>query len=251
MPSAYYTFVVMDIEGWSARQAVTQQLIVAALRRLVRDLLVADLGLSTDEIRMTGRGDGFIIALPGRLPKEAITEAITLIFPQRLESYNLMAPPAESFRVRVAVHAGDAIVDDDGQWSGIAITATCRLVDADVLRRALRASPGSMVVVAVSESWHESVMAEGFHPEYGWRRVRIDVKDFSSSAWISVPGLSSPLGLTRDDLSEGPSHGPRERDSQGQARSNGRAIINFYGSARTGDVVAGDKNINLNTHSYE
>lgn len=195
--SRYYSWAVIDIEDWSSRSASRGSRIQKAMRGIEAKALQR-LGIEWKDVGRQPRGDGAVLALPGDIPKERIaTEFVEAISDAVLE-HDADCAPEESIRLRISLNAGDAL-DGDGEWAGQSLIIACRLVDTPVIRRVLKASAGYPLALIVSAQWYDAVIREGYAPGDGYREVWVTVKNYSSSAWVAVPGRRQPLGLLPED----------------------------------------------------
>jgi hypothetical protein len=216
----YRCLFATDIEGWSARPGIDQACMQRATSAIVQRALGRH-GLSDPSIHAQTRGDGVLLSLPGSTPKPRLTEMVARTLAQELDDHNLEAPRAHRMRWRVALHAGDVALADDGGLSGAAVVDLCRLVDSDVARRVLHGTAGSPLVAVLSDAWYRSVVGEGYASASGYSHVRVSSKDGVRPAWIRVPGQPSPPGLTAGDLWDGEPDGGGRSGPQGRAPDGG------------------------------
>ena len=138
------TILALDVEGSTRGTNATRRKIRERMYRILADALRGNPVL-------LDRGDG-VIALFREVPK---TLLLTTVVPRIAE---LLA--REQFRLRVAMHAGEVGKDDRGYF-GEAIDLTCRLLDAQSTKRALRTSAAALVLV-VSDEIYRSVVCQGY-----------------------------------------------------------------------------------------
>jgi hypothetical protein len=97
-------------------------------------------------------------------PKALVLNRVIPEFSRLLGAYNASLPPASSqqrqVRVRVVLHAGEVHYDSDGCY-GEALDIACRLLDAPVVKKALKAAPGPLILV-VSGDIYSSVVRHGY-----------------------------------------------------------------------------------------
>jgi hypothetical protein len=246
MNSRYVVLVVCDVEDWSSRPAVAQQHIQVALSALMDRALVR-IGINRSETSRALRGDGMIIVLPGSTDKSLVTTKLVDALREGLIEYTTRAGDDEQIRLRLVLHAGDAVIGD-GELAGAAVVQACRVVDSDVTRRVLSASQGAPLVLAVTGSWHQSTIAEGFVSAKGFEKVTAQAKGFTEAVWIRVPGRTSVPGLTATDrpgTERMPTEASRpDRASHGISISGG--VVNgpvFNNPQFGGDYINGDKNV--------
>ena len=249
--SRYYAWVVFDVEDWSSRPAVNGAHIQHALSQIVsRSLTSVD--IDPTRVAWQRRGDGALLALPGDIAKEVITTEFVEALREAVSEYDANCAPEDSIRLRLALHAGEAL-EGEGEWAGRPVNTVCRLVDSSVLKRVLAASTGSPLAVIVSSDWYDAVVREGYVSADGYREVWVEVKTFADAAWVKVPGRSSPPGLRPEDdparRRAGANPAVPSSSGHGADGSRGHGDVTVYGNAITGgtiqgDVVFGDK------HSY-
>lgn len=237
--SRYYAWVVMDIENWGGRPGFAQSRMQDSLRAIIGRAMSAS-SIAELPVRRTSRGDGVILAMPTDVAKETIAGSFLKSLNRELRLYDDECPPDEVMRLRVALHAGDAL-DRGDEWAGNSVVVACRLVDSEILRRVLKAASSAVLAIIVSDVWYESVLHERWADPAGYDQVAPRVKDYHGAAWIKVPGLSHPPGLLPSDAP--PRRQERhERDSPAPRsdRVPGASSITVYGSVH-GDTFTGDK----------
>ncbi len=252
--SRYYSLAVMDMEAWSAQPAAVQ----AQMQRAFDAIVTAALRhceIDSAEVGRTSRGDGAILSFPGDVPKERLTEQFVEALRHAIEESNVISPSAATIRLRLALHAGDAI-DGGGQWAGRPVVLACRLVDSDLLRRVLAAARGQALAVILSNDWYEAVVREGHASSAGYEPVLVVEKDLAHEGWVRVPGRTRPPGLlptdavpTRQPQPE-PARTPSARD--GAFARNGKVVkkqkIDARGATFGGSLIAGDSKVVNNNY---
>ena len=108
----------------------------------------------------------------------------------------LAETPAEEMRLRVSLHGGEVNDDEFGVF-GTDLNTACRMVDAQPLRDVLTAATRSMVAVIVSDTWYRGVIGHGHEgiEASSYAPLLLAVKELRETAWLHVPGLSSPPDL--------------------------------------------------------
>jgi hypothetical protein len=179
----YRVIVGFDIEG-STRPGRTNP-----IREEVRHTLygvveksLADIGMAPDACESLDRGDGFLILIRPIDPNPSVRlladffDSITT----RLDEHNADHSDEErarrEVRVRAVHHAGDVIEDENGAC-GEALDTACRLLDSPRLKRCLRESATSLVLVVSGDIYSAVVRHEypGISRERFelWFRVRV------------------------------------------------------------------------------
>ncbi|MEU4523169.1 hypothetical protein AB0F52_31230 [Amycolatopsis sp. NPDC024027] len=181
--------MAVDIEGSTTHTNPARARLRTALFELLDEALLA--GGVTKKFRdeYVDRGDGALCLVrpvdqaPKTVLLTSVVPALAALLAKRAENH-----PELAFRLRVAVHAGDAHYDKRGPY-GEDVDITCRLVDAPEVRRRLRETTDPLVLV-ISQEIHHSVVRHGYagmdhyeftqvaHFSMGKRRLR---------GWIHVP----------------------------------------------------------------
>ncbi|MEO3825285.1 tetratricopeptide repeat protein [Actinomadura sp. B10D3] len=96
-------------------------------------------------------------------------------------------------RLRVAVHAGEVLYDQHGVAGG-ALNLAFRLLEAAELKSALAASPGTVALIASDWFFEEVIRHDPASGPATFRRVRVEVKETRTTAWIGLPDHPYPPG---------------------------------------------------------
>ena len=181
------TILLLDIERYSDRDDVEQ----AYLRRMLYD--ITDRALESAGIDETlrlraDRGDSVMELIDANASVTALLRALLTEVPDQLRAVNRMASSSAQIRLRGVVATGYVAVDEHDGWVGSDLNHACRLLDAELLRAALRERPDDFAL-CVSESVHAGIVrhdhpgipAEGFHA------VTVDSKNGPLRAWLHGP----------------------------------------------------------------
>jgi hypothetical protein len=247
--SRYYAWAALDVEGWGDRPGMSQAGVLEAFERVTEQALLRA-GIDPSRLLTSAEGDGTILAFPADIPKERITVQFVDVLREAVIDHNARCAGDEEIRLRVALNAGE-MLGSANRVSGGPVVAACRLRDSDLLRRVLKASPGSPMAVIVSSEWYDAVIREGYAPKDGYRCVMVRNKEFARTAWVLVPGLTWPKGLTDADTPPPDDvHGNRATPPRAGDAASGSHVdqsvtygnrYNFDRSTFKGDVVFGDK----------
>ncbi len=142
---------------------------------------------------MGDRGDGALFLVPAEVPKVQLVDVFVDQLQVLLGHHNRQSSQTAQMRLRLAIHAGEVTLDENGRSGGDTITA-CRLVDSDISRACLAAAPRAHLVLIVSASIFNGTARHGhgaIDPET-YARVHVAVKELSDHAWVHVPGYSTP-----------------------------------------------------------
>jgi hypothetical protein len=213
-------------------------------------------GLDRDAWRRQSSGDGEVAVLPADADEPAVLNAFVVALDRRLRPYNARLQPHVKIRTRVAIHEGLVFLDSRNGFAGHAVVSAARLVDAPVLKKALKSFPDAAVACIVSESIHRDVISggyEGIRPER-FRKVRVTLvdKDFDESAWLQIVDediTSNDLSLLDDgpDPEVVPPRGPHKRGdsapgsvSVGDIRNHdGQIAVGHHAIASGGNTALG------------
>ncbi|MET8344276.1 hypothetical protein [Streptomyces microflavus] len=190
------TILLIDIEDFSSRRNHQQ---VNLRRRLheVTDCLLAAVGSGPGQTYREDRGDGLIVLVSGEIPKTKLLRELLRIVPDVLRTDNGTAASGAPMRLRVIMAAGEVLSDpNEGTVGGIVghdLNQAFRLLDAAVLREALRLSDADCVL-AVSSSVYEGVIYhsyKGLRPEE-FNRFVATVKRDRVEGWLHGPLPQTP-----------------------------------------------------------
>ncbi|KAB1979752.1 hypothetical protein [Streptomyces triticiradicis] len=181
------TILLLDIEKYSDRDDVEQ----AYLRRMLYD--ITDRALESagidERLRLRAdRGDSVMELIDANASVTALLRTLLAEVPGLLRSVNRTASSSAQIRLRGVVATGYVAVDERDGWVGSDLNHACRLLDAHLLRAALRERPDDFAL-CVSENVHSGIVrhdhpgipADGFHP------VTVDSKNGPLRAWLHGP----------------------------------------------------------------
>ncbi|MFD9001220.1 hypothetical protein ACFV0T_09660, partial [Streptomyces sp. NPDC059582] len=201
------TILLLDIERFSDRDDVEQ----AYLRRMLYD--IADRTLERagiDETRRlrADRGDSVMELIDAGAPVTALLRALLTEVPAQLRTVNRMASSSAQIRLRGVLATGFVAVDRHDGWVGSDLNHACRLLDADVLRAALRERRADFAL-CVSDALHAGVVrhdhpgipAADFHP------VTVASKNGPLKAWLHGPVPEGAAGKDHGDTGAGEAPG--------------------------------------------
>ncbi|MFF4837063.1 hypothetical protein [Streptomyces sp. NPDC001315] len=198
------TILLLDIERFSDRDDVEQ----AYLRRMLYD--IADRTLESagiDETRRlrADRGDSVMELIDANTPVTALLRALLTEVPAQLRTVNRMASSSAQIRLRGVLATGYVAVDKHDGWVGSDLNHACRLLDADVLRAALRERTADFALCVSDALYsgvvrhdHPGIPAADFHP------VTVASKNGPLKAWLHGP---VPAGAAEAAEADGKDHG--------------------------------------------
>lgn len=193
--------VAFDVEQYSGKGRSREFDTQARLSDLL-EFAFTEAGLTRDGIEVSEQqqGDGGLALLPTGAGVDEPRLLVRLIrgLETGLAHDNQGHEPGFRLRLRVALHQG-VVGNGPYGYTGPAVTEVFRILDAEVVRRALAGSPG-FLVVAVADSLYRDVLMDGQHglPGAAFRKVRAEAKKFSADAWIYVPGGEGGRAMPTD-----------------------------------------------------
>jgi hypothetical protein len=186
----YRLIVVLDIEDSTMRTNPVK----GELRRYLYFLLGQALrltGITDGHLEpFIDRGDGVLILIRplDDVPKTLILGRLLPVLTALLNKYNeaMSQQPDHCLRLRAVVHAGEVHRDGRGFY-GDDIDAACRLLDSPRLRRTLRESDESPLVLAVSEEIFTAIVEQGYLDAGAYQPLgQIQVGKRNRRGWIHV-----------------------------------------------------------------
>ncbi|MGW5872853.1 hypothetical protein [Streptomyces diastaticus] len=190
------TMLLVDIERFSDRDDVEQ----AFLRRMLYDVVDRTMeraGIDETLRLRADQGDSVMEFIDPNVSVPQLLRSVVSELPAQLRAVNRMASSAAQMRLRAVVATGFIALDERGIWVGSDLNHACRLLDADLLRAALRERPGD-VALCVSQSVyagivrhdHPGIPAEEFH------EAILATKNGPLPAWllgpVPAPGQAAP-----------------------------------------------------------
>jgi tetratricopeptide (TPR) repeat protein len=194
--AVHRTIVVVDVEGFGDRRRTTpHQLAVreglyCALRQAFDHT-----GIPWGACRHEDRGDGVLFLAPAETPKGPFVETLPYALVAALREHNNTHPAEEQIRLRMVLHAGEVVYDDQGVTAG-SINLAFRLLEARPLKVALAESPGVLALVTSGWFFEEVVRHSPIIDPATYRPIRIVVKETSTVGWICLPDHPYPADAT-------------------------------------------------------
>ena len=200
----YRAILALDIERSTSRSNPVK----AELRNKTYELFEAALrkaGISTrHRDRFIDRGDGILSLIHpvDQVPKALVLNRAIPLLSRLLADYNASLPRSSraqrQLRVRVVVHAGEVRYDANGCF-GEALDVAFRLLDAARLKKMLRETAGSLILV-ISGDIYSSVVRHGYGggiDQHAFRPlVRVTIAGHRHVGWIHVPGEAAKQQVT-------------------------------------------------------
>jgi hypothetical protein len=188
----HQTICTVDIAGYGNGDRTRRNLgsLRAGMYESVRRAF-AESGIPWDECFRQDGGDSILALVPGTVSKGAFAGRLLGALLVALHAHNDAHPPGECLRLRLALHAGEVTYDDHGV-SAPAVIQASRLLDARPLKEALANSTASLAVIASEYFFTEVIRHEPEYEPEEYRKVAVNVKQFSGFGWIRLPGHELP-----------------------------------------------------------
>jgi tetratricopeptide (TPR) repeat protein len=186
------TIVVVDIADFTnpVRTFTHQDEMHDSLyKMLLQAFIEADINLTAEGCVVADRGDGALILLPPEVPKRLLADRLPGRLVAGLKRHNAIYSPAAAVQLRVGLHAGEVHVNERGAVSP-AINFTCRIVDAEEAKVALRESNEVLALVASEQFYDEVIRHDPAADPDRYRKIAVEVKSTNSTAWLLLPGIT-------------------------------------------------------------
>ncbi|GGN32920.1 hypothetical protein FHR83_001734 [Actinoplanes campanulatus] len=193
----YRAILAVDAKDFTKLPASAHEDTSVAIKSVVGSAM-RDAGLEADWVEpffFGDTGDGFAVGLPTRILPFLI-DPFPVLLQDRLAQRRNEHPGEVALRLRVSLHVGPLPVDSAAPSStgnGAARNDTHRLLDADVIKEALRdVSPEiALVAMIISERVYDDVVRgryAGLHPDnFVPVTARVAGKSFDQPAWLHLP----------------------------------------------------------------
>ncbi|WP_030930549.1 hypothetical protein [Streptomyces sp. NRRL S-646] len=246
------TILLLDIERFSDRDDVEQ----AYLRRMLYD--ITDRALESAGIDETlrlraDRGDSVMELIDASASVTALLRSLLTEVPAQLRAVNRMASSSAQIRLRGVVATGWVAVDALDGWVGSDLNHACRLLDARILRAALRERADDFAL-CVSDPLYSGVVRHDHTgiPKAEFHAVTVDSKNGPLKAWLHGPVPDGSPSEDHGDTGAGEASGgsgdrptPRVPPQGGPAPDRGAPAPGpvFHGNVTVGGgTVSGDQN---------
>lgn len=189
--AAHRTIVYVDVESFGDPRRTRPALLCvrAGLWATMQEAFRAA-GIPWSDCHTQDCGDGILVLAPGE-PKAPFVEALPGAVARALREHNATHPEREKIRLRMVLHAGEISFDETG-FTGNSLVLAARLLSAEPVRAALKASSGALVLV-VSQWFYDEVVSQSSAFEPGsYRAVPVRVKETTATGWVSLPDDRRP-----------------------------------------------------------
>ena len=183
------TVVYTDVVGFSSARRDDHDRL--QIRHELAVMTFAALKAVWSECFCDDRGDGLLVVIPPTVPTSKVLEYLLVALPIALKQNNDDCDPGARFQLRAALDVG-AVVSDEIGVSGEVIINTKRLLDSQVLKRAIGDSEAPLGLV-VSEAVFQYTVKHirSVTDSAAFQKIRVRAKDRTLPARMSL--VSSPL----------------------------------------------------------
>lgn len=198
-PAAHRTIFLLDVEAFGDhRRTNKNQIAVREGLTQAWQQAFSTSGISWTDCAVEDRGDGVFILAPAEMPKAPFVDSVPLELARALHEHNASHPKEEQIRLRMALHAGEVELDENGS-TGAAIILAFRLLSSQPLKEALTRSPGELSLITSDWFYNEVVRHSSLTDAAAFTEVRVSVKETTATGWINLP--DQPVELTRSAVS--------------------------------------------------
>ncbi|MFF2185690.1 hypothetical protein [Streptomyces sp. NPDC058155] len=186
-----HTILLLDIERYSDRDDIEQ----AFLRRMlynIADQTLDAAGIGPGQRRRADRGDSVMELIDANAPVSVLLRTLLTEVPVQLRESNRLAASSAQIRLRAVLATGYVAIDAHDGWVGSDLNHACRLLDAKLLREALRERSDDFAL-CVSDSVHQGIVRHGhpgIQPE-DFHHITPESKNGVLSAWLYGSALSA------------------------------------------------------------
>ncbi|MGH2771022.1 MAG: ATP-binding protein [Actinomycetota bacterium] len=182
----------VDIEGFGRPDRTDWTRV--RLRKRLNQLIDHALGVAEIPSRQLSLrkvlGDGLLLVFDPYVSIARLLHPLIARLAAGLADHNRAVPGAERMRLRLAIHEGQ-LLPDAYDYVGESLNHTFRLLDAEAVREVLRRAPRADLVLVVSDSIRQDIIAHGYPgvEPTGFQPVRVHAKETRTRAWVHLPGL--------------------------------------------------------------
>lgn len=219
--------VAVDLERYSRRDNPGQQAAQAGMVRVLREA-GERAALERAHWATQQQGDGELALLPPGVDEARVIALLVRELRAGLFQYNRHANASARLRMRVAIHQGITYVAENG-FAGDAVNVVCRLRDAPPAKTALERYRKADLVLIVSQTIYEDVIA---HDVYDLRseefsRVHVELQDkgFNAPAWIYVSDRTEATAGASAEAEPGSASAPTAHGPQSSRASQGDQAV--------------------------
>jgi hypothetical protein len=181
------TIFAVDIEESAQRSDPTKAYLRRSMFSYVERALESGGVMSSYRDPFIDRGDGVLTLIRpvDQAPKTALLDTVVPSLSLLLAEHNARHPD-RSYRLRAVMHAGEITYDDNGPF-GEALDVALHLLNADPLKRSLRAVTKAPMVLVVSDDVYQCVVRHGYHginPRIYRRLIMPRISGRTRNGWV-------------------------------------------------------------------
>jgi hypothetical protein len=156
------SILAVDIDRSSRRSDPTKAYLRRSMFNLVERALEAGGVAEPNRDPLIDRGDGVLALIHpvDQAPKTVLLGTVVPSLGSLLAQHNA-CHPERSYQVRAVAHAGEITYDDHGPF-GEALDVAFRLLNADRVKRSLRAAAKAPMVLVVSDDLYQCVVRHDY-----------------------------------------------------------------------------------------
>jgi class 3 adenylate cyclase len=226
------TIFMADIAafGGHSRNDKDRQFLRTSMYAILRQAFEGS-GVSWRDCYHEDRGDGVLIIVPPSTPTSQLIDPLSDCIAAALAAHNDQVTAQLRMQLRVALHVGPVVSDDEGVC-GESIIIAARILDAPMLKRQMVQEVADLGLI-VSAYVYDTVVkhAPGRVNPALYRRVRVSIKEARLDAWTCTlgtrnPTLGSPLGRE-----QAPRSVMRNKDTRGKVLFAGGGVAPGAGAS--------------------
>lgn len=196
--------VAVDAEGYGRGDDLRHDSIQSGLAQ-VMNRAAREAGLRRDTWTRQEAGDGEVIVLPEGEPELRVIDDLVHRMRKALHDHN--RERRDDARLRIRISIGHGVVKRGAMgFVGQVVVTTCRLLNADAARIALKANSRADLVLILTDRLYEDVVRQlhtSYRPE-SFTRLEVPTKERTEIAWMWIPSedLDQKGTLNMDNLPE-------------------------------------------------
>ncbi|TDC03252.1 hypothetical protein E1267_26905 [Nonomuraea longispora] len=196
--------VAVDAEGYGRGDDLRHDSIQSGLAQ-VMNRAAREAGLRRDTWTRQEAGDGEVIVLPEGESELRVIDDLVHRMRKALHDHNRDRRDDARLRIRISIGHGPVKRGAMG-FVGQVVVTTCRLLNADAARIALKANPRADLVLILTDRLYEDVVRQlhtSYRPE-SFTRLEVPTKERTEIAWMWIPSedLDQKGTLNMDNLPE-------------------------------------------------
>jgi hypothetical protein len=179
--------VAVDAEGYGRGDDLRHESIQSGLSQAM-DRGARKAGLHRETWARQQAGDGEVSVIPEGEPELRVVDDLVRCLRKELYDYNRERRDEARLRVRISIGHGVVMRGALG-FVGQVVVTTCRLLDAEAARGALKANPRADLVLILSDRLYEDVVRQlhtsSYRPE-SFTRLEVPTKEGAEVAWMWI-----------------------------------------------------------------